>query len=139
MYKQRYEDYKYVMQDVYQLYVGAKYTLGEAAENEEIPFKLRIFLEKYVLPDYDPDTTLESHFYYLEPSGVAFKSYKQVKTKVKINLIEEKKSLTGKRTKRYATRILPVEQFALMSPVQKEEKGVVIQEIILNKLALMTL
>lgn len=45
MNKQQYEDYKYVMQDTYQIYLGSKYTFGEIVENEEIPFKFRLLVE----------------------------------------------------------------------------------------------
>lgn len=137
MLKQQYEDYKYIMQDVYQLYVGAKYTFDEVVENEEIPFKFRLIMERYVYQDIDPGTTLESHLYYLENKGLILKIYKQIKMKVKFNVIEEKKSLTGKKTRQYTTKILPIEQFVKMPPQEKELKGVVIQELILSKLALM--
>lgn len=138
MYKQQYEDYKYVMQDTYQVYLGAKYSLQEVVENEEIPFKCRLLMERYVCAEVDSDTTLESHFYYLTGQGMLFRLYRQVKTKVKINIIEEKKSLFGKKKKQYTTRILPVDQLVKMTPQEKERQGVVIQEIIMSKLALMT-
>lgn len=137
MLKQQYEDYKYVMQDTYQLYLGAKYSFEEIVDNEEIPFKFRLIVERYIYQDIDPKTTLESHFYYLDGRGLLFKTYKQIKLKVKINIIEEKKSLTGKSKKMYTTRIMPIDQFVKMTPAEKEEKGVVIQEIMCSKLALM--
>lgn len=138
MYKQQYEDYKYVMQDTYQLYLGAKYTFEELVENEEVPFKFRLIVERYLYQEVDPATTLESHFYYLADQGLLFKTWKHIKLKAKINIIEEKKGLTGQRKKVYTTKILPVEQLVKLSPAQKEEKGVVIQEIMCSKLALMT-
>ena len=137
MYKQQYEDYKYVMQDVYQLYVGAKYTFDEVVENEEIPFKFRLIMERYIYQDLDPETTLESYFYYLDGKGLPYKIFRQIKLKVKISILAEKKSLTGKSTKRYTTQVAPIEQFVKLTPAQKEEKGVVIQEVLCSKLALM--
>ena len=137
MYKQQYEDYKYVMQDVYQVYLGAKYTFEEVTDNEEVPFKLRLILERYVYQDIDPQTTLESHFYYLDGKGLIVKIYRQIKLKVKFNIIEEKKSLGGRVTSQYVTKVLPIDQFVEMSPAEKEKKGVVIQEIMCSKLALM--
>ena len=138
MLKQTYEDYKYVMQDTYQLYLGVKYTFEEVVENEEIPFKFRLIVERYLYPDIDPETTLESHLYYLPDKGMILKTYKHIKLKVKFNVIEEKKSLSGREKEVYTTKILPIEQFVKMTPEQKEAKGVVIQEISCSKLALMT-
>lgn len=137
MQKQQYEDYKYVMQDTYQLYLGAKYTFDEVVDNEDIPFKFRLIVERYVYQDVDPETTLESHFYYLTDKGLLFKTYKHIKLKVKINILEDKKSLTGKAKRIYTTQIVPISELVKMTPAEKEEKGVVIQEIMCSKLALM--
>ncbi len=138
MQKTVYEDYKYSMQDTTSLYVGAKYTLGEILEEENIPFKFRLIVERYILPEADLQDTLETHLYYLKPESFTVKIYKQIKARAKVNIIEEKKSFTGKRRKRYTTRLLSVEQLAAMTPSQKEAKGVVIQELCMSKLALMT-
>ena len=137
MHRQVYEDYKYVMQDTYQLYLGAKYTFEEIIDNEEIQFKFRLIVERYVYPDVEPESSLESHLYYLADKGILVKTYKHIKLKVKFNIIEEKKSLTGQTKEVYTTKILPIEQFVKMTPAQKEERGVVIQEISCSKLALM--
>ncbi len=138
MHKQTYEDFKYVMQDTYQLYLGAKYTFREILENEDIMFKFRLIVERYIYQEVDPETTLESHFYYLPDTGVLFHTYKHIKLKVKINIIGEKKSLFGKRKAVYTTQIMPISKFAGMTPAEKEKKGVIIQEIICSKMALMT-
>ena len=131
-----YEDNKYSMQDVGNLYVGTKYTLGEIVETEELPFKFRLLAERYILPEAHPEDTLESNLYYLDSKSFLAKLYRQLKARVKINILEEKKSLTGKRGKQYVTRILSVEALAEMPLKEKEEKGVVVQELILSKLAL---
>lgn len=138
MNKQTYEDYKYVMQDTYQLYLGARYSYREIIENEEIPFKFRLVVERYIYQDVDPDTTLESHLYYMSEKNIVFTTYKHIKMKVKISILEEKKSLTGKVKKVYATQILPLEQLMQLTPAEKEQKGVMIQEVICSKLALLT-
>ena len=138
MYKQQYEDYKYVMQDTYQMYLGTKYSIQEVIDNEEVPFKFRLIVERYVYQDMDPETTLESQLYYLTSKDLAFRIYRQIKMKVKVDVIEEKKSLTGKRKKVYTTQILSIDQLVKLTPAEKEEKGMVIQELMCSKLALMT-
>ena len=136
--KKRYDDYKYVMQDTYQLYLGAKYSFEELIDNEEVPFKFRLIVERYIYQDVDPQTTLESQLYYMTSKDLQYRIYRQIKMKVKVNVIEEKKSLTGKCKKVYTTRILPIEELVKMTPAEKEEKGMVIQELMCSKLALMT-
>ena len=101
MQKTVYEDYKYSMQDTTRLYIGSKYTFRELLEEEDISFKFRLILEKYVLPEADLDDTLESHLYYLGVETFLVKIYKQIKAKVKVSVIEERKKLFGKKKKYY--------------------------------------
>lgn len=137
MHKTFYEENKYSMQDTSFLYVGTKYTMEELINEDEIPFKFRLIVERYILPEADLEDTLESHLYYLEPKSFLVKIYGQIKAKVKINIIEEKRTLTGGRKKQYVTKMLTVEQLTKMSIAEKEAQGVVVQELKMSKLALM--
>lgn len=137
MQKTVYEDYKYHMQDTGNLYIGSKYTLENIIDEEEITFKFRLIVERYILPEADLQDTLETHLYYLEPKSFLVKIYKQIKAKVKINIIEEKRSLWGGVKKQYTTKMVTVEELAAMSVAEKEAKGVVVQELRMSKLALM--
>lgn len=142
MNKTFYEDYKYSMQDVGRIYVGCKYTFGELLEEEEIPFKLRLVMERYILPEADPEDTLETHLYYLAPESFLVKIYRQMKARVKVNLIQEKKSLPGfgsGEKMQYVTKTLTVEELVSLQPAQKERQGCVIQELSVSKLALAAL
>lgn len=145
MEKREYEDYKYSMQDAARLYVGAKYTFRELLEDEEIAFKFRLIAERYILPEADPEDTLETHLYYLAPDSFLVKIYKQMKATVKVNVIEEKKPLFGFRPgggagkKRYVTKQLAVEELAGIPLAAKERQGCVIQELSVSKLALLGL
>lgn len=138
MQKTVYEDYKYHLQDTGNLYIGAKYTLEEIIDEEMIPFKFRLIVERYILPEADLQDTLETHLYYLEPKSFLVKIYKQLKAKVKINIIKDKRSLFGSSKKQYTTKMVTMEELSAMSVAEKEEKGIVIQELRMSKLALMT-
>ena len=134
-----YEDYKYSMQDTGRLYVGCKYTFAELLEEEDVSFKFRMLVQKYILPEADGEDTLETHLYYLEPKGFLVKLYRQMKTRIKVNVIEEKRGLFGRGKKEYVTKQLTIEQLTGMSKEEKEACGLVIQEISVSKLALMGL
>ncbi len=138
MQKTVYEDKKYSMQDTGHLYIGVKYTFEELLEEENILFKFRLIAERYLLPEADLQDTLESHLYYLDAKSFLVKIYKQLKTKVKINVIEEKKTLGGAIKKQYVTRTVSVEELTKIPPEEKEKRGLVIQELIVSKLAMAT-
>ena len=136
MKKTVYEDYKYSMQDTSKVYVGSKYTLDEILVSEDMHFKFRLIVGRYILPEADLQDTLETHLYYLEPKSFIVKIYKQLKAKVKVNVIEEKRSIFGSK-KQYVTKLVTVEELTAMSREEKENKGLVVQELIMSKLALM--
>lgn len=139
MQKTIYEDYKYSMQDTGRIYVGCKYTFAELLDEENILFKFRLVMEKYVLEKADREDTLETHLYYLAPDSFLVKLYEQMRARVKVNVIEEKKGIFGGSKRKYVTKQLSVGQLAAIDPAQKEKQGLVIQELSVSKLALMGL
>lgn len=134
-----YEDYKYSMQDSNCLYVGAKYTFAEIMENEDILFKFRKVAAENLLNGSDKDDTLETFLYYLEPGDFRIQVLKQMRAKVRVNILKEKKSLFGKNGKKeYVTSFITVPELVAMSFDEKESVGLVVQELRINKLALLT-
>lgn len=138
MKKQIYEDYKYVMMDTGYLYIGAKYTYGELMEVDTVPFKFMTVVERYILPDMSPDTTIESHLYYLQAADFTCRTLQQLKAKVKVNRLTVKKKLFGKKESVYQTEIMSLQDFVKMSPDEKERAGIFIQELMISKLGLMS-
>lgn len=134
-----YEDYKYSMQDTSRVYVGCKYTFAELLEAEEVMFKFRMIIQKYIASEYDPEDTLETQLYYLKPEDFLVKLYRQMKARVKVNVIEEKRHLIGGKKKEYVTKQLTVEELVKMTKEDKEACGLVIQELSVSKLALLGL
>lgn len=124
------------MQDVSRVYVGCKYSFEELLDDDDLLFKFRLIVERYILPEADPEDTLETHLYYLKPDSFTVKIYNRIKARVKVSVIEEKKSLFGKVRKEYVTKQLTVDELVSISPAEKEKQGMVIQELGVSKLAL---
>ena len=131
-------DFKYYMQDTGRLYFGARYSYAELMEHEMVPFKFKSIIEHYIMKDTEPDTTLESQFYYMTPEMFSCKTYMQLKKKVKVCLLTEKKSFFGKSRTAYRNQVFTLEEFVKMNLAQKKKHGVKIQEIMLSKLAMMS-
>ena len=136
MQKTVYEDFKYSMQDTSRVYVGCKYTFEELLDEEDLLFKFRLVVERYILPEADPQDTLESHLYYLRPDSFTVKLYKRLKVRIKVSVIEEKKLLFGKPKKQYVSKMITIDELVNMPPAQKEQQGMVVQELSVSKLAL---
>lgn len=130
-------DFKYFMQDTGSLYLGARYSYAELMAYEMIPFKFKSIIEHYIMKDTQSDTTLESQFYYMTQESFSYRTYMQLKAKVKICLLVEKKPLFGAKKAVYQNKVMPLADFVQMNLAQKKGCGVMIQEIMLSKLALM--
>ena len=121
-------DFKYVMQDTGNIYIGARLTYAELMDQEMLPFKMKTSLE----------TTLESEFYYLEKGSFLYETFAQLRIKVKVNVLTEKKSLFGKKKMVYTEKILTLKELTKMNLARKKASGMIIREIIVSKLGLMT-
>ncbi|MBR1650870.1 MAG: hypothetical protein IJ691_06885 [Lachnospiraceae bacterium] len=137
MNKTVYEDYKYCIQDTGNLYVGAKYTINEIAGNEDILFKFRKVCVESLKNGSDGDDSLETILYYMQPGDFRVQVLKQMRAKVRVNIIKEK-SVFGKKKKQYVTEFMSIPNLVSMTKDEKESVGLVIQELRVNKLALLT-
>ncbi len=126
------EDFKYCMQDMERDYFGARYTYQELMQNELVPFKFKTIIERYLVRDIDRDTSLESHFYHMTKENPEYRVYRQLKARVRVTQIKNRKSSQTE----YTEKVYTLEQLTALSQEKKLEKGIAIREIILSKLAL---
>ncbi len=134
----KYEDFKYVIQDVGSVSLGAKYSYEDMLNEELIPFKFKSIIKYYILKEADKSTTLESEFYYMEEGTFLYETYRQLKTKVKVRTQSVKKNIFGKEKVIYKEEILSLKEITGMNLAKKKASGLVIVEIIISKLGLMT-
>lgn len=131
-------DFKYIMQDIGSLYMGARYSYAELLGHEMAPFKLKSIIEHYIMKDTQAEITLESQFYYMGSEDFSYKTYMQLKAKVKVCMYIEKKSFFGGKKMVYRNITIPIDRFVQMNLAQKKKYGVKIQEIAISKLAMMS-
>ena len=133
-----YEDFKYMLQDVGRIYIGAKYTYRELMENPEAAFKFKSVIEHYLLRETDPDTSLESDFYYMKPESFSCRTDEQLKVKLKISILVDRQGKGGKTERVYREKTVSLSELASIPLAQKKRDGIVVQELILSKLALVS-
>lgn len=133
-----YEDFKYMLQDVNRIYIGAKYTYRELMENPDTAFKFKSVIEHYLLKETDPDTSLESDFYYMKPESFSYRTYEQLKVKIKISILTDRQGKHGNTEQVYREQTISLQEFAAIPLAHKKRDGIVVQELILSKLALIS-
>lgn len=133
-----YSEFKYVLQDTGNYYIGSKYTYADMIELDTIPFKFKAIIDHYFSKDTELDTTLESQLYYMTKDQFSYQTYLQLKAKVKVSILVPKKKLFSKEEKYvYEEQIIPLKEFEEMNLAQKKSKGVIVRELVISKLALM--
>lgn len=133
-----YQDYRYILQDTGALYIGAKFTFGDIAAEEEVPFKFRSIVMRHLLPQLDREDTFESVFYYMKPEGYLYEVLLQLRTKVKVSELTKVKGMFGRSRWVYKEHIYKLKEFAELSTERKKQLGIVVQELQFSKLAIMT-
>ena len=133
----RNDDFKYFMQDSSFIYLGAKFSYAEILTQEMVSFKYKSIVEHYILKDTDSETTLESQLYYMTPDQFSYKTYLQLKARVKVSMLVQKKQLFGGAKTVYENRVMKLDEFVGMNLAKKKQCGMVVQELALSKLALM--
>ncbi len=134
----QYEDFKYVLQDTGNIYLGARFSYEELLKQEMVPFKLKAILTHYILKEAAPDTTLESQFYYLTGDSFLYETFKQLKIRIKVQKQVEKNTLLGKRKMEYREEVLSLKELTEVNLARKKACGMLIREIIISKMGMMT-
>lgn len=84
-------DYKHVIQDVTNLYIGAKLTYGEMLDIDEIPFKFKVILSRYILKEMSRETNIENHIFFVKKEDMSYMIYKKLKAKFRLYVFDEEK------------------------------------------------
>ncbi len=129
-------EFKYIMQDMYKLYFGARCTYRELLESEETYTRFKAVCRQHLITEVDEDTTLESHLYYLKPEDGAAEVYRLLGARVKLNVPTTKKGLFGKEQKVFKEEIWKITDLMALSAHQKQFRGIVLSELQIPKLRL---
>lgn len=93
-------DYKHVVQDVTNVYIGGKLSYGEMMDLDEIPFKFKVILSQYILKEVDRDTTPENHIFFMKKDDMSYMIFKKMRAKFRLYIFDdEKKSYVGREYK----------------------------------------
>lgn len=94
------KDYKHVLQDMTNLYVGGKLSYKELMDIDEIPFKLKIILSRYITKEVDENTTIENHLFYMKKTDMSYMILSKIRARFRLYVFDEsKESYVGKEYK----------------------------------------
>ena len=130
-------DIKYILQDISNIYVGARSTYGELAENEDLPHKLREVIVRIILSEVAEDTTPENHLFYLTKDSASYRVMKKMKTRFRMSVWEE---ADGKKRKKsgYVNREYALDEVVDSAELHQKKDTIVVEEMRVSKLGLAT-
>lgn len=131
-----FSDYRYILDNLSELAIGARYQYKELAENIDLSYKYRCIIKRFIEQEIDPETTLESHFYCMTRDSLSYEIYEQLHTKVRVYVRSKRKGLLGSSTA-YKEALMTMEELTEMSPEDKMHRRLLIAEIQIPKIRLM--
>lgn len=132
-------DFRYVMQDMTNVYIGAKYTYDEIMNVDEVPFKLKVILSHYMLKEVAGNTTLENHIFYMKPDDMSYMVYKRMKARFKLNVFKEDghgKGKSGYIQKEY--KIQDIVEGPEAAMLHEKMNQIFVEEMHITKLGLLS-
>lgn len=131
-----FSDYRYILDNLSELAIGARYQYGELADNLDLSYKYRCIIKRFIEQEVGPETTLESHFYCMTQDTHSYEIYHQLHTRVRCYVRGGRKGLLGTRSA-YKEMLMPVEELTAMSVEDKQRSHLLITEIQIPKMRLM--
>lgn len=129
-------DFKYVLQDFGNYFIGARWTYGEMLTNEDMPFKWKAVVRHYLLKDVSPDTALESHIFFMDETDFAYQTLKELRVRFKMNVWMPADA--RRRQGRYESREYKIEEIVRSRELHEKMDTIIVEEMRLSKLALLT-
>lgn len=115
-------DFKYILQDITTVYLGANYTYEEMMEEDSIPFKLKAIISQSILKEIDENITIAQHLMQMKETSLTHLVYRQLKMKIRVT-----------------NKLYKFEEFMVNLPQLKTKPDFFIQEVIISKLSIMSL
>lgn len=129
-------DFKYVIQDLTNVYIGARFSYTELMERDDVPFKLRSIFSHYMLKEVAGETTLADHVFFITPQSQSYLVYKQMKARFRLNVWEP---ADGRKHKKdgYVSKTYTIDDIVNNEELKARMDEIMVEELHFTKLGLM--
>ena len=130
----KYDDFKYVIQDMNCIYFGRELTYGELMEREDVPF-----INTHIEKDAGLDEKVSEHILRISEQEFSYRIFEQLKMNIRVSYQERKKNLLGKESVKWVHRVCTIGKFCGEYREMVKARKARMEEISISKLALMTI
>lgn len=130
-------DYKYVIQDFSNYYMGARSSYQELADSDNTPSRFKDAIYRVFLKEITPETTVGEHLLSLKEDSLCYLAYTQLRIQIKVVLPITQKTKKGTFKETFETKDYSMKQFYEEFLPAHEGEEYLIQEISFKKRHLM--
>nr|MBQ8252224.1 hypothetical protein [Lachnospiraceae bacterium] len=132
-------DFKFVLQDFSNIYIGMRMTYKEVAEADDTPQRLKTALYMYVLPEIGEDMRVCDHVLSMTSESRAYMVFCQLKGKLKVMVPVEVTDRKGNTRIEYREQLYAIKDFVDKAELKEKLKPEYIMEYKFSKLHLASL
>ncbi|MBP3459004.1 MAG: hypothetical protein J6K58_07330 [Lachnospiraceae bacterium] len=130
-------DYKYVIQDFSNYYIGARFSYKELAENDNTPGRFKDALYRVFYKETDQNMTIGEHLLQLDDSSMCYLAFSQLRIRIKVTALIQKADKKGNLKETYETKDYSLDDFLKEKENWEDPQQYLIQEISFKKRHLM--
>lgn len=123
------------MHDLTNVYIGAKYTYNELLVLDEVPFKLKTLISRFILREVDGNTKIEDHIFYLKETDMSYQIYKEMKARFRLNVWKDESD--GVKTPGYKSSTYRIAEILGNEELMRKKDITIVEELHITKLGLM--
>jgi transcriptional regulator of NAD metabolism len=132
-------DFKYVLQDFSNVYIGMRLTYSELERQDDTPQKLRAAVFQYLQQETGDEERLCDHIYRMRDDSVSYRVFSQLKGELKIQYPEQVTDKQGRIKTRYRVKSYTIPDFVKDEALKAEITPEQITEYVFKKRYLMSL
>ena len=103
-------DFKFVMQNFSDIFVGLRLTYQELADAEDTPQKLKTAVYMYILPEAGEDTRICDHILTIDEKSKTYDVFARLKGKFRVMLPVEITDRKGRTRTEYREKVLTISE-----------------------------
>lgn len=113
-------DFKFVIQNFSDIFIGLRMTYTELADAEDTPQKLKTAVYMYVLPEAGEDIRICDHILTVDESSKTYDVFSRLKGKFKVMLPVEITDRKGKTRTEYRENLLTMKEIVSNPDLKKQ-------------------
>ncbi len=130
-------DYKYIIEDFSNYYIGARLSYQELADDENTPGRLKDAVYRTFFKEIAPSMTIGEHLLKLEDTSVCHMAFSQLRIRIKVTALIQKPDKKGNLKEVYETKDYSLDEFLKQKEIKENPEQYLIQEICFKKRHLM--